>query len=129
MNDEYPDPPPIKKQEKATPLLAEHQPEEDDFIKKNSGKTLQQWEAVWRERRINGVADGDLRLDKVYSDHEARRIVRLYGLEADDLVLCDNVPTGKIERDNPGYRAPIHAGVFASSAMAYMLNPDKFPNA
>lgn len=50
-----------------------------------SGKTLAEWQAIWRERRDSGLRSFDLQSSKLYSESEVDALFDHYGFEWDDM--------------------------------------------
>lgn len=92
-----------------------------------TGRTLEEWEHEFSNRRGRGLINGDLSTQRVYSIHEANRMSRAYGLDVDDWEAVW-VDTGTIERHNPKYKAPHYKGDLAAEGVAFRLNRDRFPD-
>jgi len=112
---------------KAT-VLSDLGKEYEAACKRTTGKSLEEWKAIWAEKRRRGFASGELSLDKVWTIWESMKIVRKFGLMPEDVEMCDGTPTGKLEADNEGYKAPSHEGEISQEAIGVRLVKSRFPS-
>tara|TARA_R110000868_G_scaffold160474_3_gene390173 strand:+ start:15718 stop:16068 length:351 start_codon:yes stop_codon:yes gene_type:complete len=94
---------------------------------RTTGKSVEEWKVIWAESRRKGFASGALSLDRVWTIWESSGIMRKFGLMPEDMEMCEGTPTGKLEADNEGYKAPSHEGEISQEAIGVRLVKSRFP--
>lgn len=94
-----------------------------------TGKTLDQWKALFLRRRRTGIANGHFTSDRLLGEHEMNDMVRYYGLSAEDDFVTGTVRIEDYIRWHTSYVpkvCPI-SGKQEAFRIVWRLNPAKHP--
>lgn len=64
----------------------------DRLSKKFTGKTVAEWDEIYKQRFSKHVTSGHLKLDKLMAQGEMLAKVNYYGLHFDDIIAVDLTP-------------------------------------
>lgn len=95
---------------------------------RHTGKSLQQWEEIWAEKRRKGFESGELSLERVWTPYFGHIAMKKFGLLPEHVKFVDGVPIGVLERHNPGWQARAHEGSIGEDGVGMMLKPEMFPD-
>lgn len=76
----------------------EFRKEAEAMCQRVTGKTVDEWDAVFAKRRANGLRAGKLSPDRIMSEKEADGFMRYYGLSDGDI---EQVVLKKYDMDHP----------------------------